>query len=295
MHSQPGKAIGYHGGMRITRRALAVLALATPMPARAAPAAFEALFAPSARLWERWTAHDPGSTRRLDHAALGRVLAALVRPGADGIARVAYGAAGPGQRSALEGAIAAMQAVPVSTLNRAEQFAFWANLYNAVTLRVVLSRYPVRSIRDIDISPGLFARGPWDARLVEVEGQALTLNDIEHRILRPVWRDPRVHYAVNCASLGCPDLRAEAWTGEGLGAQLDRAAAAFIGHPRGVSVTAEGLVLSSLYNWFAEDFGGAAGVRTHLLAYAPPALATAIRAAPDRVSYRYDWALNDAG
>ena len=88
-----------------------------------------------------------------------------------------------------------------------EQRAFWINLYHALTVRVILSHYPVSGIREIDISPGLFARGPWDRKLIPVEGVELTLNDIEHRILRPIWRDPRVHYALNCASLGCPDLR----------------------------------------------------------------------------------------
>ena len=73
---------------------------------------------------------------------------------------------------------------------------------------MVLEHYPVKSIRDIDISPGFFASGPWGAKLATVEGEKISLDEIEHRILRPIWKDPRIHYAVNCASLGCPNLQA---------------------------------------------------------------------------------------
>ena len=79
-------------------------------------------------------------------------------------------------------------------------------------MKVVLDHYPVDGIRDIDISPGLFAGGPWDKKLVEIEGDDVSLNDIEHRILRPIWRDPCIHYAVNCASIGCSNLRPTAFT-----------------------------------------------------------------------------------
>jgi Protein of unknown function, DUF547 len=279
-----------------SRRAVLPLALAlAARPGAAAPASIESLFAPRARLWERWTAYDARATRRVDHAVWTAFLRAHLRRSPDGATRLAYRAVTLAGREALRAYIGALAALPVSALNRTEQFAYWANLYNALTVQVVLEHYPVHSIRDIDISPGLFASGPWDAPLIAVEGQALTLNDVEHRILRPIWRDPRVHYAVNCASIGCPDLRAEAFTGAALENQLHEAARAYVNHPRGVTVGAEGLTLSSIYNWFAEDFGGAESVPTHLLRYAAPPLADAIRRAPERREYRYDWALNDAG
>jgi hypothetical protein len=282
--------------MRLVRRML----LGSPLllgsrAAVAAPAAIEALFAPSARAWDRWAAHDAGSARAVDHATWTAILRALLRRAPDGSARVAYRTATPAIQAGLAGYIGALAAEPVSRLNRAEQFAYWANLYNALTLRVVLDRYPVKGIRDIGISPGLFGSGPWDARLVEIEGQAVTLNDIEHRILRPLWRDARVHYAVNCASVGCPDLLTEAFTGATLDRQLDAAARAYVNHPRGVSVEPDGLIVSSIYNWFAEDFGGRDKVTAHLLQYAASGLADTIRRGGAIRGYRYDWALNDAG
>ena len=98
--------------------------------------------------------------------------------------------------AALNAYVENLSRMPINDFNRAEQKAFWINLYNALTVKVVLAAYPVKSIRDIAISPGLFARGPWGKKLIEIDGETVSLNDIEHRILRPIWRDPRLHYAL---------------------------------------------------------------------------------------------------
>jgi hypothetical protein len=261
-------------------------------PARAAPAFIEFLFAPSARLWPRWQAHDPAATRVVDHQPWDLFLGRWSRVRADGVRGLDYAGVTADDRTLLAGYIDSLTREPVSRLTRAEQFGLWVNLYNAVTVKVVLDRYPVASIRDITLSGGLFAVGPWSAEVVTVEGQALSLNDIEHRILRPIWRDPRVHYAVNCASVGCPDLRPRAWRGVTLEADLDAAARAYVNHPRGVSAGPDGLTLSSIYNWFSEDFGGEAGVLAHLRRHAEPALARVLDGAPGIRGYGYDWSLN---
>ena len=107
-----------------------------------------------------------------------------------------------------------MRGIAISNYNRAEQKAYWINVYNAVTVDVILSRYPVASMRDINISPGFLARGPWGAKLFSVEEEKLSLDDIEHRILRPIWKDNRVHYALNWASLGSPNLQPAAFTAQ---------------------------------------------------------------------------------
>ena len=156
----------------ISRRALGGMLLAlTGAPAAASP--LEAWFAPRARLWARWTPHDPGSTATVDHGAWDRLLGRWVRAWPDGTHRVPYAEMGREERRALHDYLASLAAVPVGRLRRAEQFACWVNLYNALTMKVVLDAYPVTSIRDIDISPGLLADGPWGARLVVVEGEAL--------------------------------------------------------------------------------------------------------------------------
>jgi hypothetical protein len=257
--------------------------------------ALPAWAAPQAELWERWTRHDPASTARLDHAGWGRFLAAYVVTDAAGINRVAYGQVTAADRAALRGYLDVIAAAPVSTLSRPEQLAFWINLYNALTLEVVLAHYPVRTIRDIDISPGLFSSGPWRAILANVEGEPLSLDDIEHRILRPIWRDPRIHYAVNCASVGCPNLQREPFTAASLDRMLDLAAIAFVNDSRGVRLGADGLHVSSIYVWFAEDFGGdEAGLIRHLMAYARPGLAMRLQKLDGIAGHDYDWSLNDA-
>ena len=116
--------------------------------------------------------------------------------------------------------------------------------------------YPIKSIKEVDISPGFFANGPWGKKLFKVEGVPLSLDDIEHRILRPIWQDPRIHYLINCASVGCPNLQPIALTGQNVPAILEAAAREFINHPRAVSYDGGRLVLSELYQWYAEDFGG---------------------------------------
>jgi hypothetical protein len=273
------------------------LAAAAGLSLTATPAGaqrLEVLFAPRARLWERWTAHDPGSTARVDHAFWDGFLRRHRRVFADGTARIAYAAA-LSERDPLEAYLSMLAGTPVERLSRAEQYAYWCNLYNALTVRTVLLAYPVASIRDINLSGGLLLRGPWDATLATVAGTGVTLNDIEHRILRPIWRDPRTHYALNCAAIGCPNLAPQPFTAANTEALLEGGARAYVNDPRGVAAArGGGLVLSSIYNWFAEDFGGEAGVVPHLLRYAAPPLADRIRADPRIAGFAYDWALNDA-
>ncbi len=255
----------------------------------------ERLFAPSAELWPRWERHDPASRESLDFAAWDALLQRVVVSGSDGITRVDYRSLVAAEAEDLAQIVAQLAAVEVSAFNRDQQLAYWINLYNAVTLQVVVRHFPVATIRDIDISPGWFADGPWDAEVVTVEGEPLTLNDIEHRILRPIWRDPRVHYAVNCASLGCPSLVREAYRGDDIDRRLDAAARAYINDPRGVNLSAGKVVVSKIYDWFLEDFGGSTkGLLAHLRRYAAPGLAARLAEVGEIDGTAYDWTLNDA-
>lgn len=257
-------------------------------------AALSASAAPSAELWPRWQAHDPASTRTLDHSAWTAFLRRYVKTGG-GVNTVDYAAVSAADRDALEGYVRALEGTAVSRLARAEQLPYWINLYNALTVRVVLDHYPVDSIREIDISPGLFADGPWGKKLARVEGEQLSLDDIEHRILRPIWRDPRLHYAVNCAAAGCPDLQPRAFTAPNADGMLAAAAHDYVNNPRGVAFIDGKLHVSSIYKWYAEDFGGTEdGVIAHLAKHAGPALRARLEHARGITGYRYDWSLNDA-
>jgi len=143
--------------------------------------------APHAELWERWARHDPAATATIDHDALDGLLGRHVRRGPEAIARFDYGAVTPAERAALDSYIRSLEAVPISAYARPEQLAYWINLANALTIRTVLEHYPVKSIRDI---------GAGGTKLATIEGVALSLDDIEHRILRPIWKDPRMRSAM---------------------------------------------------------------------------------------------------
>jgi hypothetical protein len=263
------------------------------IPAEAA--SFQSLFAPDADLWARWAANDESSTETIDHTVWSEFLIQYRQIGNDGIARVSYGTVTPADRAALDVYIHGLAGRAISSYPREQQFAYWVNLYNALTIQIVLDAYPVESIRDIDISPGLFSDGPWDATLLFIEEEAVTLNDIEHRILRPIWNDPRVHYVLNCASLGCPNLGARAFAAGEMEVMLDDAARTHINSPRGARIENNALVVSRIYDWFHEDFGeGEEAVIAHLRQYAGPGLEAALMVSDGIDSYEYDWALNDA-
>ena len=252
--------------------------------------------APKADLWPRWEKNDPANKQKIDHSAWDAFLKKyIVAPHPSGINRVNYATVAPEDRTALANYVKSLESVAVSGYSRAEQRAYWINLYNAKTVELILTRFPVKSIRDINISPGLFSSGPWGAKLMTVEGEKLALDDIEHRILRPIWKDNRIHYAVNCASLGCPNLQPAAFTAENTESLLERGAREYVNHRRGVSLQSGKLKVSSLYVWFQEDFGGSAeGLMEHWAKYAGKTLADALLSYSGGLEHDYDWRLNDA-
>jgi hypothetical protein len=251
--------------------------------------------APRSELWDRWLAHDPNSARRIDHDAWEAFLTRYLKIGSDGVHRVAYALVTPADRRALDAYVQKLADLPISTYSRTEQMAYWINLYNALTVRLVLDHYPIDSIRDIAAGSGPGVGKAWGEKLVEIEGIPISLNDIEHRILRPIWRDPRVHYALSCAAIGCANLQPEPFQGDRLEHQLNKAAMAYINDPRCIQIEGDRLGLSSIYRWYKEDFGGSdQAIINHLMAYAAPKLAMALERF-DRISDDgFDWRLNDA-
>lgn len=255
----------------------------------------DAVAAPRAELWDRWLAHDPNSTAKIDHGDWDAFLVRYLRIGADGVHRVAYGEVTPADRALLDDYVARLAAVPISEYSRPEQMAYWINLYNALVVRLVVENYPIASIRDVGREPDGRGLGPWRTQLVEVEGVPVSLNDIAHRILRPIWRDERVHYALSCGAVSCPNLQPEPFEAERLDRQLSEAAMAYVNDRRCIRIEGEKLGLSSLFRWYRDDFGPTdRDVINHLMAYAEPALAMKLQGF-DRISDDgFDWRLNDA-
>lgn len=256
--------------------------------------AADANAAPKAERWARWERHDPASTATIDHTPWAAFLSRYVQTDSRGVNRVEYGSVEADGRRVLAAYIADLVATPISRYARPEQMAYWINLYNALTVDLIVAHYPVKSIREIRISPGLFSSGPWGKKLVRVEEEPISLDDIEHRILRPIWHDARVHYALNCGAVGCPNLRKKPYTGATLDHDLDRAAMAFVNHPRAVRIERGRLYVSSIYVWFEDDFGGNdLSVIRHLMAYAHPELAMQLQELETIAGHDYDWSLND--
>ncbi len=204
---------------------------------------------------------------------------------------VSYGAVTAAERQALEAYVADLAAARPTTFSKPAAFAYWANLYNALTVALILDNYPVTSIMKIKSGP--ISIGPWDKKVLTIEGVTLSFNDIEHKILRRYFGDNRVHYALNCASIGCPNLGVAPWRAASLDADLDAAARVYINSPRGAAFENGKLRLSSIYKWFGKDFGGTdASKIAHLMLYAEPALKAKLAAAKKIDGYGYDWSLN---
>ena len=229
----------------------------------------------------------------VDHSAWGKILSTYVVVSPDGINRFAYGRVSAADKKTLKAYLTALQAVKVTGLSADEQRAYWINFYNALTIDVVLDNYPVKSIRDI--GGGLFSPGPWKKPLVTVEGKRLSLDNIEHDILRKRWKDPRVHYAVNCASMSCPNLMAKPFTAANLDKMLTQGGRDYVNHKRGANVVNGKLRLSQIYSWYRRDFGANdAEVIAHIAAYAEAPLKKQLAQIDEIDGYDYDWSLNEA-
>lgn len=250
------------------------------------------LAAPKADLWPLWEPSvSAAESKEVSHAAWQSFLSTYLNTEhASGIYRVDYANVAENDQSALVDYLVYLQNLNPLELSRDEQFAYWVNLYNAATVDLILRNYPVDSITDI--KSGWFSFGPWNDELLSINGESVTLNDIEHRILRPIWNEPRIHFVVNCASLGCPNLWHEALAPDNLERVLDEAARAFINHPRGVSINGNTATLSSIFDWYGDDFGDSERHQLEAIAHFldPDAAEKLLKAT--RIKFEYDWALN---
>ena len=167
---------------------------------------------------------------------------------------------------------------PADDWSRDESLAYWINAYNAYTIKLILDNYPLKSIRDID--------QPWEKKWIALGGKTYSLNNIEHDIIRPTFREPRIHFALVCAAQSCPPLADQAFTAQNLDQLLDQRARSFINDEQ-YNVTQEAVVrISPLFDWYGDDFGD---VTAYLNEYLP----TDIPASKELTYLEYDWSLNE--
>jgi Protein of unknown function, DUF547 len=212
------------------------------------------------------------------------------------------------ERPALKAYLDSLSAVPPAAFAawpRAERQAFLINAYNAFTVELILTRYPdLKSIKDL----GSLLGSPWKAKWISLLGAKVSLDDIEHGMLRKRgdYDDPRVHFAVNCASIGCPALREEAFVAVRLDAQMDEQTLRFMSDRTRNRFNAQRsrLELSKIFDWYGDDFRlghrGIASLPAFVARYAEqladaPAERERIRSGTVDIAFAdYDWALNDA-
>lgn len=174
-------------------------------------------------------------------------------------------------------------AYPVAKRNtREDKLAYFINAYNILTIQLILDHEPEKSIKEI----GSFFSGPWDQVVLINELGELTLDDIEHKIIRP-FGDPRIHFAVNCASLSCPDLRLEAYRSDKLNEQLDDQTRLFLRQEgKGARIREESVFVSNLFSWYKKDFREGGGVAQFVAEYYPETKGKKLD------FLKYNWSLN---
>ncbi|MBW1888522.1 MAG: DUF547 domain-containing protein [Deltaproteobacteria bacterium] len=220
----------------------------------------------------------------VDHSLYADLLARYVRSGV-----VDYRGF-KNEETKLDQYLRVLEKTDTNKLQRNEQFAFYINAYNAWTIKLTLSDYPgIKSLKDL----GSLFKSPWKKRICRIDGDIITLDDIEHKILRPRFKDPRVHFAINCAAKSCPPLRSEPYRGGELDQQLDEMTRAFINDFESNRLEDHTLYISKIFKWFEDDFNK--DVVGFFLRYAGGDLKKQLEANRDRIRIKYldyDWSLN---
>lgn len=175
----------------------------------------------------------------------------------------------------------------LSEFSNKQKLAFWINAYNAYTIEIILKNYPVDSIKDI--GSGLFSSGPWKEKFITLIGGKMSLDNIEHGIIRKEFKEPRIHFAVNCASIGCPSLLQESFVENKLEEQLNRAALNFLTNKNKNYVKGNTLHLSKIFKWYGSDFDQEyGGVQNYIVK------TLGLSNKKYKINYnKYDWKLNE--
>jgi hypothetical protein len=169
---------------------------------------------------------------------------------------------------------------PSKTWKSEDQLAYWINVYNIFTIDLIVQNYPLKSIQDLD------GGKPWDIKRIALHGKVYSLNEIENEIIRPQFKDARIHFALNCAARSCPPLHNKAYTGAQINTQLDQKARAFLQDSKHTIVKSDTLFISKIFDWYKEDFGD---ILKFINQYRKSPLKP-----NTKISYQeYDWSIND--
>ncbi len=183
------------------------------------------------------------------------------------------------EEAVLDGYLKTLSTTSLTGKSKKEKLAFWINAYNAFTIKKIVKNYPIASITDLD------GGKPWDTKWIKIDGQNLSLNNIENDIIRPKYNEPRIHFAVNCAAKSCPPLLNKAWTADNLESNLEKQTKSFINSAHN-TISPDKLTLSKIFDWYGEDFGN---LESYIRKYASSTVAKGV---PIEFG-DYDWSLNN--
>lgn len=244
----------------------------------------EAMAGIKTNYWAIWDKSNENNRRVIDHGLFDSLLQRYVvvnHP--SGINRFRYGDVSRGDSKRLNRYLARMAKIDPRGYSRREQKAYWINLYNGLVIQNILRQYPDATL-NTQINKG--------KKLIKIAGVKLSLKDIENRILRPIWQDRKVLFALSCGALGCPNIQRQAYTAANSKKLLNRSVREFINHPRGVVVDRHSLQASKMFDWYAEDFGSQKKLIKFFAQYAEDNKALYLLGFKGTIAYGYDSRIN---
>ena len=225
-------------------------------------------------------------SKPVDHS----ILDSLLRQYVDGKGMVDYQAFAKDKKR-LDNYLDILQkSGPSDEWSEDEQLSYWINAYNAFTIRLIIDHYPVESIKDIGSKIQIpFVNTAWDIKFINISGKELSLNNIEHNIIRQNFDEPRIHFALVCAAKSCPKLRNEVYTAKDLDEQLTDQAKSFLSNPSKNKISENEIEISKIFSWYGGDFTKEGKLINFLNKYSDTKIAVDAK----KSFKKYDWSLNE--
>lgn len=243
--------------------------------------------APKPKALVFWDDHEPSSGLKPDHSTWQTLLEKyVIIDEQSGINRFDYDGMSIADELSLRAYLEYLQKLDPRQLNKDSQKAYWINLYNSTVALIVVVEKPDSTIRSVN------SREVWTRNRFKITMQDLSLDNIEHGILRPLFGDERIHFALHKASLGSANIGSEAYTADNVESLIEKSTQEFFSHSRAVQVRGSTLVLSRIFKWYEDDFGGSATkVKNYIKSRVSVEMATKVEASKG-IKYQYDWSIN---